>query len=184
MGALSEQDRFGAVTHEVINQPVELADYNLFSADQALREAVAREGAGYATNDLADFGARVGTASHLELGALANRNAPEFDPHDRFGRRVDLVRFHPAYHELMRFSIEEGLHSSPWTEPREGAHVARAARFYMHSQVEAGHGCPITMTFAATPCLMREKSLAAQWLPKVHARVYDPRNVPAEQKQG
>ena len=84
----------------------------------------------------------------------------------------------------MKASIEDGLHSSPWTDPREGAHVARAARSYMHTEVEAGHGCPITMTFAATPCLKLQPDLAEQWLPKVQARVYDPRNVPAEQKQG
>ena len=96
-------------------------------------------------------------------------NAPGREPspptehtHDRYGRRVDLVRFHPAYHELMRAAIEEGLHSSPWTEPREGAHVARAARFYMQSQVEAGHGCPITMTFAAVPCLKLQPDLGAR----------------------
>ena len=100
-------------------------------------------------------------------GALANQNPPELDTHDRYGRRVDLVRFHPAYHELMRLAIEEGLHASPWTEPRDGAHVARAARFYMQSQVEAGHGCPITMTFAATPCLQGSPIWRAHWLPKI-----------------
>ena len=94
------------------------------------------------------------------------------------------MRFHPAYHELMRSAIEEGIPSAPWTDPREGAHVARAARFYMQSQVEAGHGCPITMTFAAVPCLKLQPDLAADWLPKITARVYDPRNVPASEKQG
>ncbi|MDE2379113.1 isovaleryl-CoA dehydrogenase [Bradyrhizobium sp.] len=177
-------DRFGAVTHDVINQPVELADFNLFSGDRALSEAVTRENAAWASNDLADFGARIGTADYLELGALANRNLPEFDTHDRYGRRVDLVRFHPSYHQLMKTSIEEGLHSSPWTDPRPGAHVARAARVYMHSQVEAGHGCPITMTFAAVPSLMLQPDLAKDWVPKITARVYDPRNVPVDQKQG
>ncbi|MBV9289651.1 MAG: acyl-CoA dehydrogenase family protein, partial [Hyphomicrobiales bacterium] len=136
------------------------------------------------TDDLVAFGARAGSAEYLELGALANRNAPELDTHDRYGRRVDLVRFHPAYHTLMRAAIEAGLHSSPWTDPREGAHVARAARYYMQAEVEAGHGCPITMTFAAAPCLEAEPSLAAQWLPKMFARVYDPSNVPVDQKKG
>ncbi len=110
-----------------------------------------REGAGWASDALGAFGARAGSAEFLELGTLANRNPPELDTHDRYGRRVDLVRFHPSYHALMKASIEDGLHSSPWTDPGEGAHVARAARSYMHTQVEAGHGCPITMTFAATP---------------------------------
>jgi putative acyl-CoA dehydrogenase len=177
-------DAYGAVTHEVINQPLELADYNHYDADAALKEAVRREGAQWAANALGVFGARAGTAEYLELGALANRNPPELDTHDRYGRRVDLVRFHPAYHELMRTAIEEGIHASPWTEPRDGAHVARAARSYMQSQVEAGHGCPITMTFAAVPCLKLEPDLARDWLPKITARVYDPHNVPAGQKQG
>uniref|UniRef100_UPI003F9D7B36 isovaleryl-CoA dehydrogenase n=1 Tax=Roseiarcus sp. TaxID=1969460 RepID=UPI003F9D7B36 len=177
-------DRYGAVTHEVINQPVELADFNLYDSDAALKDGVQREGAEWAANSLGAFGGRAGSAAYLELGALANRNPPELDTHDRYGRRVDLVRFHPAYHELMRTAIEEGIHSSPWTEPREGAHVARAARFYMQSQVEAGHGCPITMTFAAVPCLKVQPDLARDWLPKITARVYDPRNAPAGEKHG
>jgi putative acyl-CoA dehydrogenase len=184
MAGPAGEDHFGASTHEVLNQPFELADYNLFAADAALMEAVAREGAAWAAADLTRFGERLGAADYLELGALANRHQPEFDTHDRYGRRVDLVRFHPAYHALMRTAIEEGLHASPWTDPRPGAHVARAARTYMHSQVEAGHGCPITMTFAATPCLQLQPDLAASWLPKLHARIYDPRNVPVEQKKG
>ncbi len=177
-------DRYGALTHEVFNQPVELVDFNLYDSDAALKEAVRREGAEWAANALGSFGARAGSAEYLELGALANKNPPELDTHDRYGRRIDLVRFHPAYHELMRSAIEEGIHSSPWTEPREGAHVARAARSYMQSQVEAGHGCPITMTFASVPCLEKQPDLAAVWLPRITARTYDPRNVPAEQKRG
>ena len=177
-------DLYGAVTHEVINQPVELANYNLFSTDAALAEAVAREGANWASNDLADFGGRIGTAEYLDLGAQANRHLPEFDTHDRYGRRVDLVRFHPSYHQFMKTSIEEGLHSSPWTDPRKGAHVARAARVYMHSQVESGHGCPISMTFAAVPALNLQSDITKEWLPKITARVYDPRNLPIDQKQG
>ena len=177
-------DRFGAVTHEVLNQPTELIDYNLFSADVALQEAVKREGAPWATDELQRFGARAGSVEYLELGHLANKFQPELDTHDRRAQRVDLVRFHPAYHQLMRSAIEAGLHSSPWTDPQAGAHVARAAAFYMQSQVEAGHGCPITMSFAAVPCLKQQPDLAALWLPKLGARVYDPRNVPMEQKAG
>jgi putative acyl-CoA dehydrogenase len=177
-------DPYGAVTHEVINQPVELADYNLFDSDIALKEAVRREGAAWAAKSLEAFGARAGSADYLEQGALANKNPPELDTHDRYGRRVDLVRFHPSYHALMKSAIEEGLHSSPWTDPGEGAHIARAARSYMQTQVEAGHGCPITMTFASVPCLKAQPDLAERWLPKIEARVYDPRNVPIDQKAG
>ncbi len=177
-------DAYGAATHEVFNQPFELVDYNLFAGDAALKQGLAREGAGWASVELEKLGARLGAAETLDLGAQANRNLPELDTHDRYGRRVDLVRYNPAYHALMRGAIELGLHSSPWTDPRPGAHVARAARYYMQAEVEAGHGCPVTMTFAATPCLRLEPDLAREWLPKIHARVYDPRNVPAAEKQG
>ena len=171
-------------THDVVNQPYALEDYDLFTGDAALVEAVDREGASFARDLLEAYGKTLGAAKVIELGALANRHPPEFDTHDRYGRRVDLVRFHPSYHELMRLAIESGIHSSPWTDPGSGAHVARAARFYMQSQIEAGHGCPITMTFASTPTLKLEPSVASEWLPKIHARVYDPRNLRAAEKAG
>jgi putative acyl-CoA dehydrogenase len=171
-------------THEVINVGRELQDYNLFATDTALREAVSREGAAWAEPELQACGARFGAADYLELGHLANRFQPELETHDRFGHRVDLVRFHPAYHALMTTAIESGLHSSPWADPRPGAHVARAAKSYLHSQVEAGHGCPVTMTFAVVPALRLQPDLAARWEPLITARRYDPRNVPASQKAG
>jgi putative acyl-CoA dehydrogenase len=177
-------DPYGASTHEVFNQPAALADFNLFAGDAALKDGLAREGAGWAENEMASLGARLGSAETLELGVLANRFPPELDTHDRYGRRIDLIRYHPAYHQLMRGAIELGLQSSPWTDPRPGAHVARAARYYMQAQVEAGHGCPITMTFAATPCIAKEPALARQWLTKIHARAYDPRNLSASEKPG
>jgi putative acyl-CoA dehydrogenase len=177
-------DRFAAETHDVFNQPEELADISLFDGDVALKEAAIREGAGAALAELSAFGKRRGEASFLELGVLANRYGPELDTHDRFGRRRDLVRFHPAYHALMGAAIEDGLHSSPWTSPGDGAHVARAAKFYMQTQAEAGHLCPITMTFAAAPLLAQTSELAEEWLPKIHARIYDPRNIPTQQKRG
>ena len=181
MPATTTHGQFLAETHEVVNVSRELQDFNLYASDPALREAVAREGAGWAEAELDAFGARIGTAAYLELGVLANRWQPELETHDRFGNRVDLVRYHPAYHTLMATAIENGLHSSPWVEPRRGAHVARAAKFYLHSQVEAGHGCPITMTFAVLPALRLQPDLAAQWEPRITARGYDPRSVPAAQ---
>ncbi len=179
-----QTDRTGAETHAVFNTGSELLDYNLYRSDTALQEAVQREGAAWADQDLATFGEHIGRADYLDLGVQANHYPPELDTHDRFGHRVDLVRFHPAYHTLMRTAIEHGLHASPWSDPGPGAHVARAARIYMHTQVEAGHQCPVTMTFAAVPSLRTTPALAAQWEPKIIARVYDPRNVPTEQKQG
>jgi len=181
---VSKNAQFLADTHEVINVSRDLVDYNLYQQDAALQEAVKREGAAWAQDDLLAFGRLAGSADYLELGALANRYGPEFETHDRFGNRIDLVKFHPAYHALMKSAIEHGLHSSPWTDPGPGAHVARAAGNYLQGQVEAGHGCPITMTFAAVPSLRTTPSLARLWEPKITARIYDPRNVPDTQKQG
>ena len=176
--------RWLAETHEVFNVGSELADVDLYRSDHALVDAVRREGAGWADAELAAFGRMAGAADYLELGVLANRCPPELDTHDRFGRRVDLVRYHPAYHALMRSAIGHGLHASPWTQPRGGAHVARAAALYMQSQVDAGHICPVTMTFAAVPALRSTPALAAQWEPRITAPSYDPRNVPAHDKAG
>ncbi|MFP5430494.1 MAG: isovaleryl-CoA dehydrogenase [Gammaproteobacteria bacterium] len=173
-----------ADTHEVINVSRELQDYNLYGEDAVLREAAHREGAAWADEALSTFGARAGKASYLELGHLANTFTPEFDTHDRFGNRIDLVKYHPAYHQLMQTAIENGIHASPWADPKPGAHVARAALFFMQSQVEAGHGCPITMTFASIPSLRTTPALARVWEPKITSRTYDPRNVPVEQKAG
>jgi putative acyl-CoA dehydrogenase len=173
-----------ADTHEVEHLSNELSNYNMYTQDVALVEAVQREGGMGAQDELTQFGALTGSADYLELGHLANKHQPEFDTHDRFGNRIDLVRFHPSYHQLMKTSIEQGIHASPWTAPGPGAHVARAAKSYLHGQVEAGHGCPITMTFAVVPSLRLQPELASIWEPKITARVYDPRNVPVEQKQG
>lgn len=177
-----EPDRWLASTHEVLNQPPALENYNLFSQDQALQAAVAREGAGDQMASLEAFGELAGRRETIELGFLANEHKPTFHTHDRFGHRTDEVRFHPAYHELMRLAHEHGLHSSPWESPGAGAHVARAARYYLHTQVEAAHGCPITMTFAAMPSIMKQPDLASVWAPKILSREYDPRNLPDSDK--
>ena len=180
--AAQPADRYLANTHEVINQPAALVDYNLYTTDLALSEAVTLQGGASAASSLAAFGARLGSAEFIALGEQANRYQPELDTHDRFGHRVDLVRFHPAYHELMATSLAAGMHASPWTNPGPGAHVARAAKFLMMSQVEAGHCCPITMTFAALPALRHQPDLAALWEARITATGYDPRNVPAAEK--
>lgn len=175
---------FWAETHVVQNQPPALHDYNLYAQDVALREAVAREGAVWAEADLQAFGALTGSREMIELGFQANENKPALHTHNNYGHRIDEVRFHPAYHRLMQVSIENGLHASPWSHPRAGAHVARAAKLYLQSQVEAAHCCSITMTSAAVPALREQPDIAAQWLPKILDHHYDHRNVPVVQKQG
>ena len=177
-------ERFLAATHEVVNVSTDLRDYNMYAQDAALREAVRREGAGWADEGLREFGAMTGSAEYLELGVVANKVLPELETHDRFGRRIDQVNFHPAYHALMKSAIEHGMHSSPWADPRPGAHVARSGYQYLQTQVEVGHCCPIGMTYAVIPALRSTPALAALWEPRITARVYDPRNVPDGQKQG
>lgn len=171
-------------THDVINQPMPLQDFNLFVTDQTLQQAVIREGAEWAMTDLQQAGAIAGSADSIALGFAANEHPPTLRTHDRYGRRIDEVRFHPAYHQLMTRAVAQGLHASPWTDPRPGAHVARAAGYYMHTQVEAAHGCPITMTFAAIAALRHQPELYREWAPGILSRHYDPRNIPTADKQG
>lgn len=175
-------EQFMASTHEVLNQPPALENYNLYHADTALQEAVLRGQAQWAQNDIQAMGALAGTAETIQLGFLANAHKPHFQPHDRFGHRIDAIEYHDAYHRLMTIATEEGLHASPWANPQSGAHVARAAKYYLHTQVEAAHGCPITMTFAALPALQHQPDIAAEWIPKLLQHSYDPRNVPHTEK--
>ena len=172
-----------AETHDVTNQPPSLDGTNLYRIDLPLQEWSRRYGAGWAEARIDAYGALAG-GPLMAAGFLANQNKPQFSSHDRFGHRIDLVEFHPAYHELMRTAIEHGLPSLPWTDPRDGAHVARASLTYLHSQAEAGSGCPLTMTFAAVPALQLQPELAQYWLPKVLATEYDPRNVGDRHKAG
>ena len=175
-------------THDVVNQPPPLENYNLFTTDRALCEAVVREGAGWATASLSDFGGRLGEAHVLALGHLANKFPPVAQTHDRFGRRRDEVEFHPAWHELMGIAIAERVHTGPWVTPRQGAHVARTAAYLLYSQVENGTQCPLTMTYAAVPVLQKQLQalpmLADIWLPRMLSSEYDPRFIPVEQKRG
>jgi putative acyl-CoA dehydrogenase len=171
-------------THDVTNQPPPLAGYDVFAADSALVEAVEREGAGWAADDLHALGRLAGSPEAIEWGFAANRNPPELRTHDRYGHRIDEVAYHPAYHELMRVAIGHGLHGAPWAVQQRGAHVARAAGFVVWSQVEAGHGCPVSMTYSIVPALRNQPDLADVWEPRLVARAYDPRNVPAREKPG
>ncbi len=172
-----------AETHEVTNQVPPLDGANLYRVDVPLQEWVRRYGGGFAEQKLDAYGALAG-GPLMAAGFLANENKPVFKSHDRYGHRVDLIEFHPAYHELMRASIEAGIPSMPWTDPRAGAQVARAGLSYLHSQAEAGTGCPLTMTFASVPAIRLQPDIAEKWLPKILSTQYDPRNLPIEQKAG
>jgi putative acyl-CoA dehydrogenase len=173
-----------SVSHEVLNQPPPLVDYNLFSTDRTLRTAVAREGAGWACAALEDFGRLMGSAEAIEWGKQANENPPVLHTHDRYGNRRDEVEFHPAWHNVMRASIEAGVHNLPWANPRSGAHAARAAFAMLASQNEAGHVCPLSMTYSAVPVLRRNEAIAAEWEPRIYSMHYDDSFRPASEKRG
>ncbi len=170
-------------THAVENQPPALFDYNAYLTDPPLREAVRREGGGWADGALLWFGAWAGSEQAIRSGFDANDHPPTLRTHDRWGRRVDEVRFHPAYDDLMSASMKAGLHGAPWEQPQPGANVARAAAYLMQVGVEPGHLCPITMTFASVPSIRHSAAIADEWIPKVLHREYDPRNVPHTDKQ-
>lgn len=178
----SPSNEYWAETHQVQNQPEALENYNMFDTDAALKEAVVAHNADWALDDLSRFGALCGTKEVIEWGFLANENKPTLYTHDRHGRRVDEVRFHPAYHQLMSLSMGEGLHAAHW-QNNAGAHAARAAKYLILSQIEAGHGCPITMTSAAIPTLKRQPDLYQEWAPKILDMRYDYRNIPHTQKE-
>jgi putative acyl-CoA dehydrogenase len=166
------------------NQPPPLVDYNLFDADLPLRESFERESASWAHDVVHELGQLAGTEQAIDWGFQANANPPKLRTHDRFGERIDEVEFHPAWHELLKVAVGHGLHALPWREPRPGAHAARAAAFYIWSQVEGGHGCPVSMTYAAVPALRKQAELAAQWEPLMTTLVYDPGLQPAAGKKG
>lgn len=169
---------------EVSNQPPPLDPYNMFASDVVLREAVAREQAGWAQAELNELGATLGQPETIQLGFDANKFTPQLKTLDRYGHRLDEVEFHPAWHALMAIALKAGLHSSPWAKPQPGAHVARAAGFYMLNQIESGVCCPLAMTYGSVPTLRRAPEIAAQWLPIIFKPNYDRRFVPVTEKTG
>ena len=172
------------ITHTVENQPPALADVNLYAIDRPLAEGLAREGGGWGKADVAAMGVRVGSGAFLETIRKANANLPVLRTHDRFGNRIDEVEFADAWHELLTVAKGAGIHSLPWTEPKQGAHVVRAALEYVFSQGEQGPMCPMAMTFAAVPALASEPALAREWTPRILSTEYDPRFIPAADKKG
>jgi putative acyl-CoA dehydrogenase len=175
-------------THEVFNQSPPFWDVDLFVVDQPLAEAVAANGGGAAKDELSEFGKHWGSAAMAERGRLANENTPKLRAFDSRGNRRDEVEFHPAYHELMAHSAHAGVHNSTWSadgKPAGGpAEVVRAAKFYIASQVETGHLCPITMTRASVAALAEEPDLLAKVMPVLATRSYDPDFAPWWTKRG
>ena len=162
-------------THEVFNQPRALCDYNLFTGNQALRAALSFNARALATAPLNELGVKLGSKAMQEHARLANVHMPQLHSHDRFGRRIDQVEFHPSYHALMGLAIGAGLHGTPWSRtPEESPHLQRAAAFMMFTELEPSTLCPISMTYAVTPALRDNAGLYADWGPRLASLVYDP----------
>ncbi|MEZ5739107.1 MAG: acyl-CoA dehydrogenase family protein [Burkholderiaceae bacterium] len=171
-------------THEVVNVPPLQEDQDLWSDDLPLREAVQREGAGWAAERLAGFGRRCGASETFELADQANRHVPQLRAFDRHGRRLNQVEYHPAYHELMDLAITNQLPSLAWAEPRPGAQVAHAALNYLLNQPEGGVLCPMAMTSSAIPSLRMTPQVGDEWIPRLLSTTYDRRDLPPELKTG
>src|SRR5690242_1183297 len=175
-------------THEVFNQSPPLCDIDLFAADRPLVEAVAANGGAAAEKELSEFGKHWGSAAMAERGRFANENTPKLRTFDSRGNRRDVLEFHPSYHELMTQSVRAGLHNSTWTKEGkplgEPSEVVRAAKFYIATQVESGHLCPITMTRASVAALASQPELLATTMPVIASRDYDPAFAPWWQKRG
>ena len=170
-------------THEVFNQPPPLEQYNAYSGDTVLRYWVNHFGGSWGEPGLTEFGHGVGHQLQ-QAGFLVNKHLPELQSHDRFGRRIDQVDYHPAYHQLMAHAIEHGHCSLPWTTSQAGAHVVRGALAFLHTHADPGSGCPLTMTFASVPAISVQADVAAKWLPKITATAYDGSNRPWFEKTG
>jgi putative acyl-CoA dehydrogenase len=168
-------------THVVENQPLPLVDYNLYSIDIGVQEALAREGGAWALDSISQFGHLLGQQKVLHDGHLANKFPPQLKTFDRYGHRIDEVEFHPAYHNMMRLGKENGVHCVAWTS-KNGGHVVHTALEYLLSQVEGGVCCPLTMTYAAIPSLQNNQELSENWIPKILMAKYDNRFLPAEEK--
>ncbi|GAA3844707.1 acyl-CoA dehydrogenase family protein [Saccharothrix violaceirubra] len=171
------------MTHEVTNQVPSLDGYDV-ADDPALLEALRRSDAAWAETELHELGLKAGSAHARLLARQADIHPPVLHTHDRYGHRIDEVEFHPAWHELMATAVGHGLHAAPWRDERPGAHVARAAKFYVWSQAEAGHGCPVSMTYAVVPALRTSPELARRYEPLLAAREYDFGTRAPEAKRG
>jgi putative acyl-CoA dehydrogenase len=168
-------------THEVTNQSAPLADVNLFAGNLALQGALRFNHPGYDRARFEKLGGDAGSAEMQVHARLANTHTPALRTHDRFGRRIDQVEFHPSYHALMRLALQHRLHGAPWSEA-PGGHVERAA-FMLFTELEPSVLCPVSMTYAVTPALRDNAAIHAAWGPKLAATAYDERFVPFVHKR-
>jgi putative acyl-CoA dehydrogenase len=161
------------LTHTVVNQVPPRVDVNEFATHAALVDAVRHYDAGWALGELQGIGALVGTEEFQRDAETANTNVPTLATHDRYGNRIDEVRYDSAYHAVIAQAVTHGAHTGAWADPKPGANVARAAAFMLFAQIEPGHACPVSMTHSAVPVLQKQPELAERWLPRLYSRDYD-----------
>ncbi|WP_312219830.1 acyl-CoA dehydrogenase family protein, partial [Brevundimonas sp.] len=170
-------------THEVSNQVPPLEDVDLFAGDRALHDAVRHWGGAGHVERLTDLGRRCGSAEVIDWGVQANRVTPVLDTHDRYGRRIDEVTFHPAYHQLMELGLGAGIAASAWDGTPNG-HLLHAAILFLTGQADSGTSCPMTMTYASVAALQADPATGEPWIRGVLAGRYDPAVRPAGGKAG
>ena len=170
-------------THDVFNQAAPFEDVNLFTSDVALQAAVAAAGGEMHAERLSAFGVQAGSAETAAWAMQANENSPRLKVFDHYGRRIDEVEFHPAYHRLMTLGVEAGVSSAAWSGAAAG-HVLHAGLEFLMAQAEPGVCCPMTMTAAAPAALRCQPDIAARWMPKIVASRYDPSSQPMHGKSG
>ena len=171
-------------THEVENMPPYMGNQDLWKNDKNLRDAVNREGAGWAEKNLSAFGHLMGCTEMFDHAEKANKNPPELKAFDQYGNRINYVDYHPSYHHLLGVAIKNEIPSFAWRHKKQGSQVAHMALTYMFNQVEGGVMCPMAMTYSVIPALKHNPDLEAQWLPKVLSNKYDDRDIPIDQKLG
>ncbi|MFY0255728.1 acyl-CoA dehydrogenase family protein [Chitinophaga sp. 30R24] len=167
-----------------INQVPILTDYNSFTTNEVLQNAINAYGGGWINEQAKAFGELMGSYKMQEAGDMANKNLPVLKTHDRFGNRLDIVNYHPAYHEMMEAAIRHQVHSITWTSGNKGSYLAHSVLSYLKQQIDEGSSCPLTMTFAVVPSLRLEPDIAREWLPLVLSNEYDERHIPYAHKKG
>ncbi|MFI1919646.1 acyl-CoA dehydrogenase family protein [Nocardia sp. NPDC020380] len=169
-------------THEVLNQAIQPTGLN--AADYPpIAEALTRAGASQRFDEVLAAGRLAASAHVLELGDLAEAHPPVLKTHDRYGHRIDEVVYDPAYHQLMQHAVDLGLHGAAWADTQPHPHLTRAAKFLAWAQSDAGHMCPIGMTYAVIPALRHNPELAAQYESRLTVREYDPVLAPPTSKR-
>lgn len=178
-----------AATHQVLNQSA-LFYGNAFTGDAAVHSAVnhflssSSSDAPQYQRVVSDYGAWAGAEATAKLARTANEYIPKLKQFDRNGRRIDVVEYCSAYHDVYSHATKHQVPSFAWNNRNMGSHVVRAALNMIHYQAESGTSCPLTMTFAAIPALAPYAPAFGEWITKGCAPAYNPDNAPISEKSG